>query len=330
MDVDSFIARHTPEWKRLDAACAGGARGLARLAGPEIDAVVRLYLQASAHLSEVRARYRDPRLEAYLNSLVARAHAAIYSARSRTLAGLVRLFGSRYREAMGRTAPFVLVAAAVLLGVTALMLVWVAGSREAEAGLLPAFVRERIRDVGGRRPDIGVDPASLSTLILVNNVRVALLAFALGITLGAGTVWVLVQNGVLIGALAGAYHAAGRAGQFWSLVLPHGFLEIMAIAIAAGAGLRMGWSIVEPGDRSRARALAEESRDAVLVVTGVVPAFLVAAVIEGFVTGSGLPDLAEVAAGAAVALLYLAFLLGRTRRAGGARRRTPITAARAP
>ena len=68
-----------------------------------------------------------------------------------------------------------------------------------------------------------------------------------------------------------------------------------------------------PGDRFRIAALGEEARDAVLVVIGVIPAFGIAALIEGFVTGrTGMPVL-EVALGALVAAAYLAFLFGRPR-----------------
>lgn len=319
MDIDTFIASHSGDWEHLEAACAKGSPGLSKLSGSELSAVISLYLKVSSHLSEVQTRYRDRRLESYLNSVVARAQASIYGSQSRTLRGALRLFGSRYRQAISRTAPQILLAAAILLGVTFAVLVWVANSREAQLGVLPPFAREAIGRAGGGRPDIGVDPAALSTLILVNNVQVSLLAFAAGVSLGAGTVWVLTQNAILIGSLAGGYHAAGRAGLFWSLVLPHGFLEIIAICIAAGAGLRIGWSVVEPGDRSRGVALMEESRDAVLVVIGVIPAFFIAAVIEGFLTGSFLPDFTEIAIGAVVALLYVAFLFGWLARPGPAR-----------
>jgi uncharacterized membrane protein SpoIIM required for sporulation len=174
--------------------------------------------------------------------------------------------------------------------------------------LIPSEARDAIRRAGGSRPDVGIAPPALSTFILENNLLVAFLAFAFGITLGIGTVYVLTQNAVLLGALGGAFGAGGKAGAFWSLILPHGVLEIMAICIAAGAGLRMGWSLIDPGDRPRSVALADEARDAVLVVVGVIPAFVMAALIEGFLTGqTGVPPL-EIGVGAAVAALYLLFL----------------------
>lgn len=315
MDLDSYIRSHRQEWKRLEDASAGGTRSLQHRSGEEIAEIVRLYLRASSHLAEVQTRYHDPALESYLNVLVARAHGVIYSARPTSARSFVRLFGERYRAAIRRTLPFITVVAGLLVLVTLATDLWVATSAEARAGLLPPAAREAIREAGAGGSPFDVDPAALTTLIFQNNVQVAFLAFAFGITLGAGTVLVIVQNAVFIGLLAGGFQAAGKAWTFWSLVLPHGFLEIIAIAIAGGAGLRMGWAMVEPGDRPRVAALGQEARDAVLVVVGVIPAFAVAAAIEGFVTGrTGVP-LVEVLIGALVALGYLAFLFLPTRAA---------------
>ncbi|HYV02818.1 MAG TPA: hypothetical protein VEM93_10890, partial [Actinomycetota bacterium] len=161
MDLDSYVAKYGPEWKRLESAVSKGSRGLSRLPGPEIHDVIRLYLRASAHLSEVQTLYRDLRLESYLNGLVGRAHAAIYSSGPATLAGLLRVFGSRYRQAITRTAPFILVMAALLVAVTIATDLWIANSKAAQDGLFPEVVRQTIRRAGGQRPDLGIAPAGL-------------------------------------------------------------------------------------------------------------------------------------------------------------------------
>ena len=313
MDVDSFIAKYRPEWDRLEAASAGGGRALSSMSGPQIQEVVRLYLRASAHLTEARARFHDPGLEAYLNSLVSRAHAAVYSARPRTVRGFARLFAVRYPEALRGTAPYVLVAAAILVAVVITSWAWVASSREVQAGILPPGAREAIERSGGRASDLG-PPPGLSTLILFNNVQVAFLAFALGITFCVGTIVMIVRNALLLGVLAGAFQAVGNAGRFWALILPHGILELVAICIAAGAGLRMGWALIDPGDRPRGRALQEEAAEAVVVVIGVIPAFVVAALIEGFITGTSVPDAVEIGIGVAASAGYLLWIVASVRR----------------
>ncbi|HWL90513.1 MAG TPA: stage II sporulation protein M, partial [Actinomycetota bacterium] len=72
-----------------------------------------------------------------------------------------------------------------------------------------------------------------------------------------------------------------------------------------------------------------EARDAVLMILGVIPAFLVAALIEGFVTGRTGSPVVEVAIGALVAAAYLALLLRPVRRVadqdGGTIRGGPST-----
>lgn len=330
MDVDSFIQQYRPEWQRLEDACAKGASGLARLTGPQIDDLVRLYLRASSHLSEVHSRYRDPALEAYLNRVVALAHGALYGARARSLRSILRLFGSHYRAAARRTVPFILVAAVVVVLVTASTDVWVAGSRQAQAGLLPPLAQQSIQRAGGHRPDLGVSPPALSGFIFFNNLQATILAFIGGIALGLGSLYALVSNALLLGSLAGAYQAAGKAGVFWPLILPHGLLELSAICIGAGAGLRIGWSVVDPGDRSRGQALVAEARDAVFVALGVIPALAVAAFIEGFITPSGVNPWLSISLGVVVALAYNLVLFGPPLRRRGRGKAPGPLAAQAP
>jgi uncharacterized membrane protein SpoIIM required for sporulation len=311
MDLDSYIQTHRPEWGRLEEATARGSRALGARSGEDIAEAVRLYLRASSHLAEVQTRYHDPGLERYLNGLVARAHGAIYGGSAASARSFLAFFVTRYRAVFRRTLPYIAVVAALMTVVLLTTDLWVASSREAQAGLLPPAARQAMRDAGARGapgPD-ALGSAALSALIFQNNLQVSFLAFALGITFGIGTIWVITTNAVFIGLLAGGFQSAGQGWTFWALVLPHGFLELTAICIAGGAGLRMGWALIEPGDRHRVTALGEEARDAVLLILGAIPAFAVAAFIEGFVTGHTGAAGVEVAIGAIVAAAYLAMLL---------------------
>ena len=308
VDIDAFTNRHRAEWKRLEDACARGSRGLARRGGEEIDEIVRLYLRVSGHLAEAQTRYHDPSLEDYLTLVVSRAHGAIYGSQPRSIRSIMQVFGARYRSEVRRTLPYVLVVAAVLVLIAVTTGIWVAGSRSARAGVLPGLVRGFVRDSGGAGA-IRQPAASLSAQILLNNVRVAILAFVTGIAIGIPTMFMIAQNAILIGALGGATAAAGASGRFWSLVLPHGLLELTAICIAGGAGVRMGWSLVDPRDRPRGVALAEEARGALIVALGVIPAFVIAALIEGFFTPTGIPGAIKIGVGVVVEAAYLMFLV---------------------
>ena len=310
MDVDSFIRTHRADWDRLDALSKRAGAALKNDGGAHISEAITLYLKASTDLTEARARYVDPQLIGYLNELVAQGRQAVYSAHPTTARGFVTLFGARYRDEIRRTLPFIAVMGGLLIVVVLASWAWIVWSPAARAGAIPPEAQDAVRRfAGGRAPDLGPAPA-LSSEILLNNVSVAFEAFALGITAGIGTVFVIVQNALLLGILAGAFQVAGKGGAFWAVILPHGPLELTAICIAAGAGLRMGWSIVDPGDLRRSAALAQAARGAVIVVIGVIPAFVVAACIEGFITGTALPDVLEIGTGVVVTVAYVAFLTG--------------------
>jgi hypothetical protein len=72
---------------------------------------------------------------------------------------------------------------------------------------------------------------------------------------------------------------------------------------------------VDPGDRRRATALAEEGRRAVALVMGAAAMLGVAGTIEGFVTGSALPTPVRIGLGLAVGTAFWLYAWAFGRRA---------------
>jgi uncharacterized membrane protein SpoIIM required for sporulation len=147
--------------------------------------------------------------------------------------------------------------------------------------------------------------------IMTNNLSVSFATFAFGITAGIGTVWMMVVNGLLIGVIGAATWQAGMALQLWSFVAPHGVLELPAIFIAGGAGLEIARGMLFPGLLPRRESLARAGGRAARLVLGIVPMLVVAGVIEGFVSPSGIAKplkflLAAVLLAALVTYLALA------------------------
>ena len=142
-----------------------------------------------------------------------------------------------------------------------------------------------------------------------------------GILACVGTAYVLVANGAMLGLAAGLFAAVGQQPKFWGLVLPHGLLELTSVFVAGGAGLRLGWTLIDPGDRPRAPALAEEGRRAVVIVLGLGATFRVAGTIEGFVTGRPWPTWLRVGIGVVAEAAFLTYVVVLGRRAA-ARGRT--------
>jgi uncharacterized membrane protein SpoIIM required for sporulation len=134
---------------------------------------------------------------------------------------------------------------------------------------------------------VTIKPLAASS-IMTNNLSVTFATFALGITAGIGTIWMMVVNGMLIGVIGAATWQAGMALQLWSFVAPHGVLELPAIFIAGGAGLEIARGMLFPGLLPRRESLAQAGGRAARLVIGIVPMLIIAGVIEGFVSPSGI------------------------------------------
>jgi uncharacterized membrane protein SpoIIM required for sporulation len=115
--------------------------------------------------------------------------------------------------------------------------------------------------------------------------------------------------------MAAVMHSHHEGSLFWGLILPHGLLEISSVVIAGGAGLMLAWAVIAPGDRSRARSLADEGLRATTIVAGLVVCFAVAGFTEAWVTPSGLPTWARVGIGVAIELVFIAYVVGFGRNA---------------
>jgi uncharacterized membrane protein SpoIIM required for sporulation len=135
---------------------------------------------------------------------------------------------------------------------------------------------------------------------------VALTTFAAGITLGLGTAYLMLLNGLLIGVIAAACAEAGMSLQLWSFVAPHGALELPAIFIAGGSGLRLAQGLLFPGFLPRRTALGHGAREAAHLVLGMMPILVVAGLVEAFVSPTDMPVPQKFAlAGALFALLVV-------------------------
>lgn len=315
MDIDRFIATHEAAWRRLDELTRRGGRRTSRLSADEVDELVRLHQRVSGHLSQARTSHRDPGLVGHLTGLVGRSGALVYGTRTRTLRAAGRFVADTVPAATWHARWFIVVAAAVFLLPAAAIATWVATSPAALELTGPEAVREAYVAEDFEAYYSSQEAAQFASFVTTNNIQVAATAFATGVFLCIPTALILVLNGANLGVAAGLFAAVGEQARFWGLILPHGLLEITAVFVAGGAGLKLGWSIIDPGDRTRRAALAEEGRRSVVIVVGLVAAFSVAGLIEGFVTGSALPTWVRVGIGVLALATFLVYVVGRGRHA---------------
>jgi uncharacterized membrane protein SpoIIM required for sporulation len=315
LDIDRYIASNGPAWTRLAELTGRAQRGVGRLSAAELEELVRLYQRVAGHLSYAQTYYRDPALTAKLSGLVARAGAVVYGTRPRTLRSLAHFFVVSFPAAVWHARWFVVAATLASLLPAAGFAVWLANSPVAVEAAAPPAVREAYVNHDFEAYYSSAPAAQFASQVFSNNVLVAFQAFALGIFFCVGTLYVLLLNGASLGVAAGLFAAVGQQPKFWGLILPHGMLELTAVFVAGGAGLRLGWTLIDPGDRPRGTALAEEGRRAVVIVLGLVVVFLAAGTIEGFVTGRPWPTWLRVGIGVAAEAAFLSYVVVLGRRA---------------
>ena len=102
---------------------------------------------------------------------------------------------------------------------------------------------------------VAIKPLASSS-IMTNNIGVGFTTFALGVTGGIGTIYMMLFNGMLMGVIGVACGLAGMSLDLWSFVAPHGVLELPAIFIAGGAGFRVAQGLLFPGVLPRRESLA--------------------------------------------------------------------------
>lgn len=310
------MAVNGPVWDRAsELARRAGRRH--DLSGAEVEELLRLYQEASLHLSQARTTYRDPALVRRLSTVVAACHAAIHGARVARLATVRRFLVDSFPAAVW-TCRRQLLASTILFwgtGVVVALVLWQSPDR------LDLVLTDSAQEVYAEQDFVAYYSENPSIVffsrVTTNNILVSVLAFALGALGAVPGAYILFQNGAVFGAVAALFLQRGELGSvFLPYVLPHGLLELTAITVAGAAGLRVGWTLFVPGDRSRPRALGEEGRRSVVIVLGTALAFLVAGLIEGFVTGAPVvPPALKVIIGVVAWVGYLVWILGRGRQA---------------
>src|SRR5207344_1958868 len=125
---------------------------------------------------------------------------------------------------------------------------------------------------------------SMFLWIAVHNVQVSFTIFVTGILAGLGTVWLIFNNGVMLGAFQYYFFSKGLGWKSVLVFWLHGTLEISSIITAGAAGLVLAKSLIFPGTYKRFPSLKRGVRDGVKMMIGLVPVFVVAAFLEGYVT----------------------------------------------
>lgn len=266
-----------------------GRPGVRNLTHSELQELALLYRQTASDLATIREDSSSTSLAHDLNQLLGRAHNLIYMGRRSRPKGILQFYRQTFPEVFSDTWAYTAAACAIFWALAAVGLMLATANPGFQRYLLGPRMMETIEKRQMWTHSIVTIKPIASSAIMTNNLSVSFTTFALGITAGVGTVWMLALNGLLFGVVNAACWQAGMLQQLLSFVAPHGVLELPAIFIAGGGGLLLAKGLLFPGTLPRRASLVREAGRAVRLVLGIIPLLIVAGTIEGFISPSDLP-----------------------------------------
>lgn len=269
-----------------------------------------LYRQTAADLAAIREDRGSVHFARYVNQLLVRAHNTIYSGHRASPLAALSFFWDTYPTVFRRLWRHCLLAVLVfaIAGLVGAALTY--QNPDFKVKLLgPRMVETIDRHEMWTHSIVGIKPLA-SSAIMTNNMSVGFTTFALGITAGLGTLYMMAFNGLLIGVIGMACFLSGMSLQLWSFVAPHGVLELPAIFIAGGAGFRIAQGLLFPGVLPRRDSLTKAGLEAVQLILGTIPILIIAGLIEAFVSPTNLPIPLKFSMAAALFVLLNVYLFG--------------------
>lgn len=157
----------------------------------------------------------------------------------------------------------------------------------------------------GRATDVN---AFMTAFYTFNNTSIGLRCFAFGIIFGIGGLFALAFNSVYLGAAFGYMTTTAHSDNFFEFVTAHGPFELTAIIMSAAAGMRLGFSLVATRGLRRIDSLALAARKSLPIMMAAVTLFVLAALIEGFISPTSLPYEVKATVAMVSTLLLLFYL----------------------
>lgn len=308
-----WLQKRRPYWARIDELMARAEKGGIRdLSHHELRELALLYRQTASDLATIREDPSSRRLAESLNQLLGRAHNCIYMGRRKRAIGIVTFYRDVFPQVFHETLPYTLAAFFVFFSTAAAGLMMSISDPGFQRYFLGSAMMESIdKHQMWTQSVVSIKPLA-SSQIMTNNLSVSFATFALGITAGIGTLWMLAFNGLLFGVVNAACWQAGMLGQLTSFVVPHSVLELPAIFIAGGGGLLIAKGLLFPGTLPRRASLVLEGGRAMRLALGIIPLLIVAGTVEGFVSPTDLAARWKYLLGVALFGLLLLFVMRKS------------------
>ncbi|ARV10564.1 hypothetical protein BTO05_13315 [Winogradskyella sp. PC-19] len=274
------------------------------------DLLSDIYIEITDHLSYAKTFYKNSNTERYLNQLGSKAHQLIYKTKKESKNRLFSFFKTEFPLMFRQHHRELLIAF-----LTFSFFVFVGAYSTASDGdfvrtfgLSDGYVNMTLENIEKGDPMAVYKEQGEFNMFLgitLNNIKVALFAFAYGIMFGIGSLFIMMRNGIMLGSFQYFFYDQGLLWESARTIWIHGTIEISVIVIAGCAGLVLGNGILFTGTYTRLESFKRGVKNGLKILISTIPFFIIAGFLEGFVTRhTEMPDwLAILIIGGSLALI---------------------------
>lgn len=276
-----FLRQNSSKWKNFEAI-------IKRPKDAHPDEIADMFIHLTDDLAYARTHYPGSKTEKFLNSLTARFHQTIYKTKKENQGKLLRFWKHEQPQLMYKYRKYLLYSFIIfLISISAGVVSSSHDKAFVNLILGDSYVKMTLDNIDRGDPLAvykSMNSIDMFLGITINNIMVALYAFAMGVLISFGTGYILFRNGIMIGVFHYFFYEQGLLGESMLSIWLHGTLEISAIIVAGCAGLVFGNSILFPKTYTRIYSLRIGAQHGMKIVIGTIPIFFVAGAIEGFLT----------------------------------------------
>lgn len=279
------------------------------------DELSNLYIEVTDHLSYAQTFYPGSKTLEYLNYIASQSHQIIYKSKKESSKRFITFFTKEFPLLMYQYQKQLLIAF-----LTFMLFALIGAYSAANDGtfvrsiLGDGYVNMTLENIEKGDP-MGVykeqGELNMSLGITINNIKVGLYAYILGLLFSIGSLMVIMQNAVMVGSFQYFFFEQGVGWESVRTIWIHGTIEISVIIIAGCAGMVVGNSMMFPKTYTRLDSFVKGVKNSLKIIVSTIPFFIVAGFLEGFVTRhTEMPDwLAITIIGASLALIVFYYVI---------------------
>jgi uncharacterized membrane protein SpoIIM required for sporulation len=293
MNEAAFIKHNKNKWEDFENYIKNGSQIHA-------DKLAEIYIKITDDLAFSRTHFPTSELTLYLNNLASDLHLSIYKNKKEDSFRIINFWKYELPEVMSTSLKYVLISFIIFL-LSGIIGALSAAHDDTFVRLIlgDQYVNETLSNIDKGDPMAIYKQMGQTEMFLgitFNNIRVSFMVFIAGIFSSIATGYLLFSNGIMLGAFQYFFYQKGLLMTSVLTIWIHGTLEISAIIIAGAAGIIMGNGLLFPGTYSRLQSFQRAAKKGLKISIGLVPIFIVAGFLEGFVTRmTGMPDIFKIA-----------------------------------